>query len=79
MNGVPRTLNRGVPIFHEGMLMSSSKAVCRPSRSSTVFDLRIPPGCVMTILNPPGSVSLAMLEAGLVDLVESDKARGRFK
>jgi hypothetical protein len=71
MNGVPRTLNRGVPIFHEGIAISNNGDLPM-SPSSTVLGLRSSPGCVITILNPPGSDSRATLVSGSV---ESDMAR----
>lgn len=75
INGVPRILNLGVPILHEGMATSSNGALFM-SRSSVVLGLCSSPGCVMTILKPPGSDSRAMLVSGTV---ESDTARRRVR
>ena len=71
MKGVPRMLNLGVPILHEGIATSNNGGCCR-SISSTVLGRCSSPGWVMTTLNAPGSDSRAMLVSGSV---ESDKAR----
>lgn len=71
MKGVPRTENRGVPNFHEGIDISRY-GESLDSISSTVFGLCSSPGWVTTILKVPGSDSRAAVDPWMV---ESDKAR----
>lgn len=70
IKGVPRTLNRGVPILQDGMVTSRTGG--RSLSISMVFGRWSSPGWVMTTLKPPGSDSRATLESGMV---ESDIAR----
>jgi hypothetical protein len=68
INGVPRTLKRGVPNFHDGIEMSNSGDRAG-SRSSKVFAFGgSTVGCVITILKAPASDSLDSC------IVESDAA-----
>lgn len=61
-----------MPSFPEGMGISI-RGTCLLSTSSSVFGRCSSPGLVMTILKPPASDSLAMLDPPR--MVESDRAR----
>src|SRR6187551_1262917 len=71
IKGVPSVLNLGVPILQDGIAISSSGGFFKPP-FSVVRGLGSSPGCVMTILKPPGSDSRATLVPGRV---ESEWAR----